>query len=288
MDGQKKNTWWRRPAGWVCAFAGMLGIQAAAYLLCELGAWVVAFLDGLSTVAVVLLVLLFGSVFLGLFLYSVALLPTMVVSWSNRVSKSRRGTRYNVIGIYTLVGCAILIYAGIRGAVRGGSMLWFYVRFGYIALASVLMMATGREQAEPKEQAKDKPKTNKALIFLLVLLAVLCLCVAWKAGRQFGAENTRAELAEQMDAAVKQAALDAKSEGKHEQLSRDKKSMEYNGTTAAKIARRIKAIYGMPPQDAYEIVAAYNENGNHGGYSWDEYQEALEAVLRTASMFDGK
>lgn len=286
MDEQKKNTWWRRPAGWVCAFAGMLGIQAAAYLLCELGAWVVAFLNGLSTVAVVLLVLLFGSVFLGMFLYSVALLPTMVVNWSNRVSKSRRGTRYNVIGIYTLVGCAILIYAGIRGAVRGGPMLWFYVRFGYIALASVLMMATGKEQAEPKDQAKDKPKTNKALVFLLVLLAVLCLCVAWEAGRQFGAENTRTELAEQMEADLKHETATAKKEGRQQQRERDKKEMEYQGTNAAVIAHRVKAIYKLSPEAAYDIVADYG-NGNKGRYSWDDYQNALEAVLYTAYCFNG-
>lgn len=188
-----------------------------------------------------------------------------------------------------------LISRGATGcnAVNVGEACKIFLRFAKFGKEDYIKSYMGEILQKPEalaavQRPKDMPKTPWGKILLWVIVGAAALYGAWVLGVKSGAEAQETIMAEQMDAAVKQAALDAKSEGKHEQLSRDKKSMEYNGTTAAKIARRIKAIYGMPPQDAYEIVAAYNENGNHGGYSLDEYQEALEAVLRTASMFDGK
>lgn len=148
MDEKEKVEWWKKPIGWGVAVLGTLGIQAAAYLLCEAGVWLMNWLSGMSTVAIVVLVLLGGGIYTSLFLYSMVMLPSMTVHLSNSISKSRRGARYWVFGIYTIAGCALLIYAGIVGAVSGGPMVWYYIRFAYIIIASVFMILVGAAEGQ--------------------------------------------------------------------------------------------------------------------------------------------
>lgn len=146
-ETEHKKPWILRPVAWLCAIVMMLALQFIAELLCLLGEYVFLWLDGLSTVAVVMLAMLFGGTFLGIYSYSAFILPSLAVMVCDKIYPSNHAFRYYFIGLYTIAGCAFLIYAAIVGAVKGGSMFWFYVRFGWLILTSIIMMVIGRSKA---------------------------------------------------------------------------------------------------------------------------------------------
>lgn len=278
MDGQKKNAWWRRPAGWICAFLGTLGIQAAAYLLCEAGVWLMNWLSGMSTVAIVVLVLLGGGIYTSLFLYSMVMLPSMTVYLSNSISKSRRGVRYWVFGIYTIAGCALLIYAGIVGAVSGGPMVWYYIRFAYIIIASAFMILSGVAEAEPENAAEKKGgKTVPAWL----LVAVCCVAVAivvYLLGVYV--PGIREESQGNYDSAYQRGYT----AGKDAQYEKDLKGMTYGNKNLKTLVALVESQYGVGPREAYDLVMDYADQGANSGYSYDEYENALEAILYFAEL----
>lgn len=147
---EKKKSWVMRPVAWVCTLAMVLGIQFVGWLICYVGGILTSWLSGLSTLAIVLLVLAFGSAFCGVVFYSVTFLPLLLVETSDKIYPSHHAFRYYFIGIYEIASCAFLIYGAIIGAVRGGSMFWFYARFLYIILASVLMIVYGHNAAQSR------------------------------------------------------------------------------------------------------------------------------------------
>lgn len=151
MDNmEKKKSWVMRPVAWVCTLAMVLGIQFIGWLICYVGGILTAWLSGLSTVVIVLLVLTLGSVIGGAVWFAVTCLPLILVEVSDKIYPSHHAFRYYFIGIYEIASCAFLIYMAIIGAVRGGSMFWFYARFLYIILASVLMIVYGRNAAKSR------------------------------------------------------------------------------------------------------------------------------------------
>ncbi|HBK03466.1 MAG TPA: hypothetical protein DDY87_03560 [Clostridiales bacterium] len=147
---EKQKSWVLRPVSWVCTLAMVLGIQFVGWLICYVGGILTSWLSGLSTIVIVLLVLAFGSVFCGAVFYAVAFLPLLLVETSDKIYPSHHALRYYVLGIYEIASCAFLIYMAIIGAVRGGSMFWFYARFLYIILASVMMIVYGRNAAKSR------------------------------------------------------------------------------------------------------------------------------------------
>lgn len=147
---EQKKLWILRPVAWICTIIMVLGLQLIAQLLCRLGEYLILWLGGLPTVAVVLLVLAFGSVFCSVFFYSAVTLPSLLVSISDKIYPSNHAFRYYFVGLYEIAGCAFLIFAAVMGAVTGGSMFWFYARYGWLILASVIMMVSGNSEA--KEQ----------------------------------------------------------------------------------------------------------------------------------------
>lgn len=151
---QKKKPWILRPIAWIATIIMMLGLQYIAELLCLLGEYVLLWLNGMSTVVIVILVMAFGSIFLGIFFYSAIYLPSLVVTISDKIYPSNHAFRYYFVGIYEIIGCAFLIFAAIIGAVKGGSMFWLYVRYGWLISASIVMMFVGNGEA--KERHKNE------------------------------------------------------------------------------------------------------------------------------------
>lgn len=139
------------------------------------------------------------------------------------------------------------------------------------------------EALESVPRPDDMPKSNWWKILLVAIAGAAALYGAWYFGVQYGA----AAKPEAVTAQIEEAVQNAKNEAKQEQRAKDLKELVHNRSSAS-IAYSVKKVYGLNPEEAYEIVEAYNENGNHGGYSWDEYQNALGAVLYTANLFAEK
>lgn len=278
-----KQNFGKKLAGLVAAFLGTLGIQAAAYLLCEAGIWLTNWLSGMSTVAIVVLVLLGGGIYTSLFLYTMALLPALTVHLSNNISKSRRGVRYWVLGIYTIAGCGLLIYAGIVGAVSGVPMAWHYIRFVSIILASAYMILLGTAEAEPKDAyTKNSGKTVPlwvlwACVGMFAAAAVLMVGVYIPGVRKQAAES-------RLVTERNEGYNEGYSEGKKFQRNWDTDKMTVNGQNLKDIVNDVAEEYGIEPAVAYDILNAYNNNADHGGYSWDEYQEAIQVIIYTVSL----
>lgn len=144
---EKKKYWVLRPVAWICTFLMFLAVQFWAELLCKIGIFLINWLGNQSTVIIIIMVMLFGEGFLGLVTCSAVLIPSILVSVSDKIYPSHHAFRYYFIGIYEIIGCAILIFAGIIGAVRGTPMFWFYARFAYIIIVSIIIIALGRSAA---------------------------------------------------------------------------------------------------------------------------------------------
>lgn len=147
---EQKKSWILRPIAWICTIIMMLAMQFIAELICRLGESLILWLGELSTVAIVFWAMIFGSAALSLFFYSATFLPSLVVSLSDKIYPSNHAFRYYFVGLYEIVGCVLLILAAIVGLVSGGSMFWFYVRYAWLIIASIVMMVTGRSEAKDR------------------------------------------------------------------------------------------------------------------------------------------
>lgn len=147
---EKRKNWVLRPVAWVCTLLMFLAVQFLADLLCKLGVFLVGWLSYQSTAIIIIMVMLFGGVFLSLIYCSVLFLPSILVSLSDKIYPSHHAFRYFFLGIYEIVGCALLIFAGIIGAVRGGSMFWFYAQYIYLIVISILVMVFGNNTAKER------------------------------------------------------------------------------------------------------------------------------------------
>ena len=141
---EQKRHWILRPVAWIATIAMVLGLQLIAELICNLGEWLVIIASRLSTIVIVILATIFGSTYLGLYFYAAMILPALLVSFSEKIYPSHHAFRYYFVGIYEIIGCALLILFAIFGFVSGGSMFWFYARYVWLIIAIITMIVTGR------------------------------------------------------------------------------------------------------------------------------------------------
>ena len=146
---ENKKPWILRPVAWVFTILAIFAFPLAAEYVCKLGEFLVSYLDRFSTVVVVILVLMFGSLYLSLFGYSATTLAALFVHISNSIYHTHHAFRFYFVGIYLIMYCAALIIAGILGFISGGSMFWFYARYAWLAFASLMLILYGRT-SEPK------------------------------------------------------------------------------------------------------------------------------------------
>jgi hypothetical protein len=133
-----------RPIAWLFTCLAIIALPIAAEYVCKLGGFLVGFLDNFSTLIVIILVLMFGSIYLSLFVYSATILPSLLVSISNLIYPTHHAFRFYFVGVYLLIFSASLIIAGILGFVSGGPMFWYYARYGWLAFSALMLMLTGR------------------------------------------------------------------------------------------------------------------------------------------------
>lgn len=152
---KRKRSGLLRPVAWVVTTVLIYCIGLVSTLVCNLGAWAVSELSRLSTGMVILLVILLGSIYIGLYFYSAILLPQLLVFVSDLIYPSNHAFRYYFSGIIMLVFCAFSVIGGIRGwIVQTGntSIFWFYATYAHLALSMVIMMLHGRSSSEDRHK----------------------------------------------------------------------------------------------------------------------------------------
>lgn len=75
-------------------------------------------------------------------------------------------------------------------------------------------------------------------------------------------------------------------DGKILQYEEDCENMLIDGVSIRDVSEAIQSMYDISPSMAYDTVYCYKTEPDHGGYTLAEYQEAIEAILTTASMID--
>lgn len=152
---KRKRSSLLRPVAWIATVVLIYCIGLVSTLVCTLGAWAVSELSRLSTGMVILLVILLGSVYIGLYFYSGILLPHLLVFVSDFIYPSNHAFRYYFSGIITLIFCAFSVIGCIRGwIVQTGdtSIFWFYATYAHLALSAIIMMLRGRSSSEDRHK----------------------------------------------------------------------------------------------------------------------------------------
>lgn len=96
-----------------------------------------------------------------------------------------------------------------------------------------------------------------------------------------------------MESARQQGYSEGYSEGYrdgYDQGAEDRRDEDYDellidGRSIRNIQDQVYDMYGLTPSQAFGIVDEYEYDSTHGGFTWSEYQNALEAVYYTASIF---
>lgn len=150
---EKKKPWILRPVAWIATVLMLIVLEYAAGFIFDLAGILLVKLEGMSTVIMVILVVAFGSTFLGLLTSSATIIPALLISASDWFYPSKRGARYFVVGLYEIVTTAVFFLAGISGAAKDGSMILYYAECIWLIVASISLMLMGRSQA--KDRQKD-------------------------------------------------------------------------------------------------------------------------------------
>lgn len=153
---KKKKHWIWRPIAWVCTYILLQLIGSFSGLVCLILNNLFNWLGSLSTVAIVVLVVMFGGIIGSAILYSVFMLPAFLVSLLDKIYPSNHAVRYYLFGAYTLLNLAVYIYAGIIGAVSGGSMFWFYSKWIYSAVLTIGVMVAGWLHSEARHKSDSR------------------------------------------------------------------------------------------------------------------------------------
>ncbi len=158
---EQKRSLALRPIAWVCTILMVLALQYIAEVACRLGELLFVWINGLSTVVIVILVVAFGGTFCSILFYAAIGLPSLLVALSDKIYPSNHAFRYYFVGIYEIIGCVILILAGVGGLVSGGPMFWFYARYIWLIIASIVMMVNGRSEAKERHNQAPIQETNE-------------------------------------------------------------------------------------------------------------------------------
>ena len=78
---------------------------------------------------------------------------------------------------------------------------------------------------------------------------------------------------------------DGYSRGSDDQWVADCEEFLIDGRSIRNIQEQVYEEYRMTPHEAFSVIDEYEYDYTHGGYTWDEYQEALEVMYYTMSIF---
>lgn len=118
---------------------------------------------------------------------------------------------------------------------------------------------------------------RKVLVFLLTVVAiVLCGCVEI---------YTAEDMMEAKQQGYNEGYECGYHSGKADQREEDYDAFLIDGMSIRNIVEKVYNEYGITPSKAFSICDEYEYDSNHGGITWDEYQNAINAIYYTADLF---
>ena len=201
-----------------------------------------------------------------------------------------------LLGGYPFGGLLMMVFRkwDEKFCTKAGHILWYGTTFGGYALSRILKFEPGigifiaafvisaivcailknwGEHGEGKEAAKD------FIILVLALVAVAYML------------NIRGDNLDKISAAEKEqetydiAYDDGYQQGREDQEAADWEKLTIEGKSIVDIVDLVSDHYGMTPQEAWGVIEEYNYDGTHGGFTWEEYMDAMEAAVATAMYF---
>ena len=126
---------------------------------------------------------------------------------------------------------------------------------------------------------KDAMEFIKSALILAAVVLILGSC----------SEQDVKERAAKIEAAREEGYREGYSEG-YERGAEDQRDEDYDdllidGRSIRNIQEQVYDEYSLTPAQAFGIVDEYEYDSTHGGFTWSEHQNALEAIYYTASIF---
>jgi hypothetical protein len=115
-------------------------------------------------------------------------------------------------------------------------------------------------------------------IFVGIVLASLFLCGC---GNIYSAEKIES-IKEQ---AYREGYEDGYDRGAENQRELDCEEFLIDGRSIRDIVDEVYDEFGMTPSEAFFVYDEYTYDWTHGGYTWKEYQQAMEIMYYTACIF---
>lgn len=168
------------------------------------------------------------------------------------------GRRHECVKLNCMVAFELMtVYALSYGVSRKWAECCSYIITVVICGAMAWRESKLAKIEEPEEPEKPKEKNTKRQdnYLVLMLLTLVVAILAFAIGVEVG--KTKVDL---------------------EKLTID-------GRSIVDVVELVSDNYGMTPQEACGIIDEYNYGDNHGGYTWDEYINAIEAAISTAGYF---
>ena len=101
----------KRFLSWVVLLISYVLVNYLARLIFALALWLVSWVFGFKLVVVIILFIVFGSLFLSIVVAPLFYGPALVLSASEAICPSKKGTRYRVISCFYLIGWALVLLA---------------------------------------------------------------------------------------------------------------------------------------------------------------------------------
>ena len=150
---ERKVSWVRRPIAWICTILMVMCMNIISGLIIELGEQLTYWLSGLNILVVIFLVMLLGSVYIGLFGWSIWIMPLIIVRASDKIYPSNHAFRYYFVGILEIIGCLIYLYLAVRGFLTRANMFFLYANLAHLFLTEIALIFIGHTEADNRHNS---------------------------------------------------------------------------------------------------------------------------------------
>lgn len=117
-------------------------------------------------------------------------------------------------------------------------------------------------------------------IMLTSVIFVLCGC-----GNSVSVSYSESDIENARQQGYSEGYSDGYSHGIENQKEEDYSDLLIDGLSIRGLESKVYQEYGLTPSQAFGIVDEYEYDSSHGGFTWAEYQNAIEAIYYTASIF---